>query len=167
VRYVFWALAPLVVLLAHGLAAARGRWHAWLAFGVLAAVSAVSLVNRTVLPRYQNEDARSAAQQLEVLTAPDDQIFVISGYMADPVGYYLNGRRTLQPLYSPETVAAPDSGLRRIRASVMPGHRFWLVYSRPFHGDPGGRIREQLSEHAALELRVSLAGVELFEGRGW
>jgi uncharacterized membrane protein len=167
VRYVVWALAPLLVLLAYGLAAARTRRHAWVAFAVLAAVSAVALVNRAVLPRYQNEDVHSAARQLEALTDPDDPIFVISGYMADPVRYYLDGRRTLQPLYSPETVAAPDSGLRRIRGSVLPGHRFWLVYSRPFHGDPGGRIREHLSQHAALELRASLAGVELFEGRGW
>ena len=54
-----------------------------------------------------------------------------------------------------------------IKRMVAPGQTFWLVYSRPFDGDPGGRLREALKSVAGLRLRDSVPGVELYEGTGW
>jgi Dolichyl-phosphate-mannose-protein mannosyltransferase len=167
VRFVLWCLAPLLVLLAFGLAADRRRWPGWTAFGVLAAVSLVALVNRANDIRYRNEDARGAARRIEVLAGTSDPVFVVSGYMAAPLDYYLQDRRILRPLFSDETVASPEPALRKIRDSVVPGKKFWLVYSRPFDGDPQGRLRNQLRAEAGLRLRTEVAGMELYEGTGW
>jgi 4-amino-4-deoxy-L-arabinose transferase-like glycosyltransferase len=167
VRFVLWCLAPFLVLLAHGLAANRRRWPGWLALGVLAAVSLLALANRIGAPRYQNEDARRAAHRIAVLADPGEPVFVVSGYMAAPLDYYLDDRWMLRPLWSDETVASPDPALRKIRESVPPGAAFWLVYSRPFDGDPEGRLRNALEAHAGLRRRTEVAGMVLYKGTGW
>jgi hypothetical protein len=166
-RYVAWGAVPFLLLLTLGASADRRRWAAGLALGVLLAGSIVAIVSRHAVGRYWNEDARGAAAALERQAGPDSPIFVVSGYMAGPLGRYLDRRGPVRGFSRAETVQSPDPALSEIRRTVGPGRTFWLVYSRPFDGDPGGRLRRELESLAGLRLRNSLPGIELYEGTGW
>jgi uncharacterized membrane protein len=166
-RYMAWGAVPILLLLAMGASADRRRWTAGIALGVVLAGSTVAIVNRHAVGRYWNEDARGAAAEIEGRVAPDSPIFVVSGYMAGPLGRYLDPPWVMRPFSRAETVESPDPALREIKRMVGPGQTFWLVYSRPFDGDPGGRLRQALESLAGLRLRDSVPGVELYEGTGW
>ena len=43
--------------------------------------------------------------------------------------------------------------------------RFWLLYSRPFHGDRDGRLLNHLQSTGAVQLERRFPGVELYRGR--
>ncbi len=166
-RYVAWGAVPVLLLLALGASVDRRRWAAGVALGVLLAGSIAAIVNRQVVGRYWNEDARGAAGRIERLVGPESAIFVVSGYMAGPLARYLDRRWPLRPFSRAETVESPDPALADIKRMVAPGQSFWLVYSRPFDGDPAGRLRQALESLAGLRLRDSVPGIELYEGTGW
>jgi mannosyltransferase len=167
IRYVVWCAGPLLILLALGAAGARRRWAALAAFGVLTFVSAVAIANRHAVGRYMNEDARGAARLVERLSDASSPFFVISGYMANPVEYYLDASRTLTPLWYGHTNVSPGTGLGTIRRTTGSGKTFWLLYSRPFDGDPHGRILDDLERHAQLRLVAEVPGFQMYRGVGW
>jgi hypothetical protein len=104
---------------------------------------------------------------VERLSDASTPIFVVSGYMAEPINHYLGGRRTLTPLHSSETRQSPESGIRTIRTSVLSESPFLLLYSRPFDGDPQGRILDELESKAALQLIEEVPGIQVYRGMGW
>jgi hypothetical protein len=166
VRYVVWCAGPLLILVALGVAEAR-RWVALAAFGVLAFVSTVAVANRHTVGRYMNEDARGAARLVERMSDASTPVFVISGYMANPVEYYLDASRTLSPLWYAQTNLSPGTGLGTIRRTTGFGRTFWLLYSRPFDGDPHGRILDDLEHLAHLRLMAEVPGFQMYRGVGW
>jgi uncharacterized membrane protein len=167
VRYLVWCAGPLVMLLAMGMARVSSRWTTLTAFGLLALLSGLAIANRHTVGRYMNEDARGAANMVERLSDASTPIFVVSGYMAEPINHYLGGRRTLTPLHSSETRQSPESGIRTIRTAVLSESPFLLLYSRPFDGDPQGRILDELESKAALQLIEEVPGIQVYRGMGW
>jgi hypothetical protein len=167
IRYVVWCAGPLLILLAIGAAEARRHWAGPVAVGVLALVSVVAIANRHLVGRYMNEDARGAARLVERLTDASTPVFVISGYMADPVKYYLDPTRTLTPLWYAQTNRSPETGLGIIRRTTKPGSTFWLLYSRPFDGDPRGRILGELQRVSGLRMIGEVPGFGMYRGIGW
>jgi uncharacterized membrane protein len=165
VRYVAWCAIPLLVLITSGVMQGRGGWRTTVAAGVVAIISIVAILRRQFDVRYMNEDARGAASYLSSHADPMTPVFVISGYMADPVGYYLSGARKLDSLPNVVTTAELDSAVSLVRSKTQPDSSFWLVYSRPFHGDPTGRLLRDLTARARLTIRATLPGIQLYEGR--
>ncbi len=164
VRYVAWGASLLLVLLAAGIA--RGGRAAVVSAGLLVSLSLVSLTNRFWNPRYSNEDTRSAARYLATVSSSSTPVFVTSGYMAGALAYYLV--EPWHPRALPDLAGSgPGTALEEIKSEAGAGQSFWLVYSRPWDGDPGGRLRDQLESTASLQLRAEWPGVQLYEGRGW
>jgi hypothetical protein len=167
VRYVSWSAAPFLALLSVGVVRGRGRWATVTATGVLAILSLAAIFRRHSEPRYMNEDSQAAAQWLTSNTGQSGPVFVTAAYMAGPVGYYLGRSRELQALPVVTTPTNLDPALRMIREKTGVGKPFWLVYSRPFHGDPKGILLLDLKRRAQLSLRANLAGIELYQGQGF
>lgn len=167
VRYVSWAAAPLFTLFAMGVMRGWGKWQTSVATAVLVGVSLIAIYRRHAEPQYMTEDSRGAAGWIAANVGPSDPIFVSANYMAGPLTYYLGHRRELRAL--PHVIGPADlaANLSAIQATVAPGRPFWLVYSRPFHGDPKGSLLQVLRDRARLGLRRSLSGIELYEGRGF
>lgn len=166
VRYVVLCVAPFLVLLALGLHAIRDRRWALALYSVLAAVAAAALFNRYSVGRYMNEDTRSAAQAVQTLASRSTPIYVLSGYMAEPLLYYLGEGWDVRPL-SP--TAADPSMTRAVEAvrQGRPGAPFWVIYSRAFHDDPSGRARQELEARGRLRPVSRFAGIEIYRGLTW
>lgn len=167
IRYVCWGAAPLLAVLAMGAARGRARWAVASALAVLIGLQVVAVYRRQSDPRYQNEDARGAARWLASQASRSDPVFVASGYMATPLSYYVGANRELQRLPNVTSAADLPAANDLITARVRRGEPFWLVYSRPFDGDPRGALLQELQEKAHLALRATLSGIELYEGRGY
>ena len=167
VRYVAWCAAPLLILLAMGISETRQRWVTGLALGIIALFSSVAIVNRHTVGRYMNEDARAAARLIERLPDSGAPVFVVSGYMASPIGYYLRDDRQITPLSNAETIRSPDPALAIIHRSVGEGNPFWFVYSRPFDGDPRGLLYQELKRRAQLQFSEEVPGIRFYRGTGW
>jgi hypothetical protein len=63
---------------------------------------------------------------------------------------------------------APDAiaeWLKEVRWLASADGRFWLIYSRPFHGDPGGLLLDDLLRRGMITLEASFAGAKLYQGR--
>jgi hypothetical protein len=64
--------------------------------------------------------------------------------------------------------AFDDAAIATWRAAVVgradEGGHFWLIYTRAFHGDPGGRLLKRLTDDRWIEHASSFAGVELYRG---
>jgi uncharacterized membrane protein len=164
-RYVAWCAIPLLVLIAIGMVRGRGRWQTPLAAAVVAGIAFVSIVRRQVDVRYNNEDARGAARHLASHADPATPVFVMSGYMAIPLSYYLGEARELRRLPNVFTSPELERALSLIRAHAQADSSFWLVYSRAFHGDPNGELLKALRDRAHLILQATLPGIDLYEGQ--
>jgi 4-amino-4-deoxy-L-arabinose transferase-like glycosyltransferase len=164
VRHAQWAVFPLIVALAMGAAYGRPRWLSVSAVAVLLACFAAALAYRLVDENHRVEDARAVAAYI---TAHDRQAptFVLSGYMRLPLAAYMGGDQ--------EPIALPDAGdgenadrraVDRVRQSASTGQRFWLAYTREFHGDPQGVQLAALENAFELKHVAAFAGFRLFQG---
>ncbi len=167
VRYVAWSASLLLVLLAAGIVFGRRSMATLVGGAMLVGLSALSLINRQLNPRYANDDAGSAATYLAASLPESGTVFVTSGYMAATVAYYLDDSRRLRGLPQVPASGPPTEGLDVIKDRVPQGDRFWLLYTRPWDGDPGGRLRQELRALAGLRLIADWPGVELYQGHGW
>ncbi|MBA3316572.1 MAG: glycosyltransferase family 39 protein [Gemmatimonadales bacterium] len=166
VRHVLWASILLMVVLGAGCTEWRSRKPVQLALLTLLLLFGVSRYHRHDLPRYQNEDLRGLASYLRTAD-PSTPVYVLSGYMAQPVRYYLGDGWSVFPV--PD--AGPDANALRtalnyLDSSTTPSAGFWFVYTRGFHGDPWGRLIDTLPRLRDLQRRKEFAGITLFAGGG-
>jgi hypothetical protein len=163
VRHVIWASIPLMVVMGAG--ALRARHSLVAAVGVvgLLGLFGVSRYNRLNLPDYQTEDLRGVGHYLARgdRSAP---VLVTTGYMASLMRHYLGGGWSVSSV--PDVGAAGQGLGNAVRSadSLTAGHSFWLVYTRPFHGDPGGRFLDSLRRSHRLEERAAFPGVVVYSG---
>lgn len=167
--YVLWAQVPLTLLVAYPVASGWHRPATRVAAAVYLALAATSLANRHLVERYRNEDLRALAAYLKERATPEAPIFVIASYMAPAVDFYLGSGWSVQPIAEGADPAAFETvvaNLSKLSAPAKPeaqgSQRFWLVYTRPFHGDPHGRVREALARSEAMDLEAQFAGIELY-----
>jgi mannosyltransferase len=167
VRHIVWVAIPIQLLFGAGVACVRRSRVAAIGGIALAALSAVSLVNHQRVASYMTEDVRTTAAWLARRSTAEMPIVVMSGYMTGPLGYYLRGPWRMVPLPRAGEAVGFARAIAAIRAAAPPGRPFWFVYSRPFDGDPAGRLRTALVERAGLELAASFPGVELYRATGF
>ena len=165
VRYFAWVAIPMIVLISIGLATPRFRTARLAAAATLLAVCAVSTGNRVRLARYWNEDARALSDYLRSASAPSVPVFVTAKYMAVLVQHYLGAGWTVCALpNTDEDGAGSEGALRVVTTATQSDSAFWLVYSRPFHSDPEGRLPRDLASPGLLRSRREFAGITLYGG---
>ncbi len=159
VSYVSWASIPLLVLL--GDAFVRGwesRWGRLHVTGYLA-LAFTALGSRHLVYRHWNEDVRSLASYLEAHSSRETPVFVVAGYMADPLAFYLGASWSVKAI--PKAPAALSS-VGELTGGNGPTPA-WLVYARPFDGDPTGEIRSRLNSGQVSHLTATFPGIELYQ----
>ena len=165
VRYFAWIAIPILALLGAGLASPRLRIIRLPAAGALFVVWSVSIVNRLRVERYWNEDVRALGTYLKSTSTPSVPVFVTAKYMAVPVQYYLGDDWTVCALPDVgDDGVGTDGTLRVVYTITPPQSAFWLVYTRPFHSDPGGQVPRDLARLGLIRARRDFAGITLYEG---
>jgi hypothetical protein len=155
IRHTVWLFIPLITFA--GRAIDDRRWWVRAAFGLVAVSSLIAIGNRNLNADHRNEDVARLAPHIS--QAAEDPVYVISGYMAEPVLHYLESGVMVIGL---PDVAEDGAGLEAALSQIDTERPYWLVVSRAFHGDPRGLVvaalRPQLTE------TVSYAGVILYRG---
>ncbi|HEX7940935.1 MAG TPA: hypothetical protein VF488_03990, partial [Gemmatimonadaceae bacterium] len=145
--------------------AARFRIARLVAAATLLIVCALSTTNRVRVARYWNEDVQGLRDYLRAASAPSVPVFVTAKYMAVPVQHYLGAGWTVCALPdADEDGHGSDGALRVVTTVTPPDSEFWLVYSRPFHSDPQGRLPRDLASAGPLRARHEFAGITLYGG---
>lgn len=172
VRFVAPCVVPFLLWLAAGIGDSWDRRSTRFATAVLMLLAVVAITNRQVVDRYKNEDIRTACGYVEQNAAAAEPVFVISDYMAHVVRYYAPDERPVWQLPDDDAMSLEIHDIDGIRQAVdtirdraVPGQPYWLVYSRPFHGDPHGLLLDRLLDEQAIVLERGMAGVELYRGQ--
>ncbi len=144
-------------------------WRTW-ASGIAIGFMVLANCNRLIFDKYQFEDLRSAAAFIQADATPNEPVFVVSDYMVEPLRYYLDGRPRAIELptvgvwsvvfHEDQTV---EQGVQSINQHAS--GRFWLVYSREYHGDPQGKFLHQLTQRFELTKVAHYAGVQVYTGQ--
>ena len=164
-RYALWTLIPIVVLLATMLEHAVYGRLGKLALVILLMLFSLAVYNRSQIDRYQNEDLRSVAAYVRQSGRQSQAtpMLVVSGYMVEPLGYYVQGDWPLKaiPMMSPfgERFVEMERIFAELKSET---NQFWLVYTREFHQDPDGRLLESIRRAATLQRVEDFAGVTLY-----
>jgi hypothetical protein len=168
VRFVTWIMIAAAVWLGAGLAASWNRRHVQIAMAAFIAISSVAFFNRHWVGRYEHEDLRAAAAHIKSHATKGDTIYIASDYLADLARYYLGPGWTVVELPKPGSVneivhderdaqGAADATQNRSAAKQA-----WIIYSRPFHGDPHGLLLKKLTGQQRFEVGATLPGVTLY-----
>lgn len=162
VRYVIPSLVPLVVLLSVAIGEPSSRKFAIVTSTLLVLISLVSIANRQLVGKFQNEDTRSAANFILSQETDPAPVFTVAFYMEESARHYLPADYQITPIErvteEPQTLEAATSLLAQQEAS------YWILYSREFHGDPDGVFKRAISSDPNIELAGTWEGVELYRG---
>ena len=154
IRHTVWVFIPIFAVM--GLAVNDDRTVVKILFGLVVLTSLIAIGNRHLNDDHRNEDVAAVAEDIAGSGRP---VFVISGYMTEPVEHYLDGSEEVRAL---PDIGTDGSGLEEALAEIGTSGDYWLVVSRTFHGDPDGILLEELG--AALTPAGSHAGVDLYRG---
>ena len=161
VRYVSWAVVPVAVWVGAGVGRSIQGWGGRAALVLLVFILVFSRWNRVAVDRYREEDSRALASFLERQGPASRSVLVTTHYMELPVGYYLGDEWTVEGV---PNVSSDGQGLEAAASTVLEAEPaepdVWLVYSRPFHGDPGGLLLDRLRSVAQDTARF--AGIEVY-----
>ena len=127
--------------------------------GVFLFAFAAAFYHRHFEARYHNEDVQSMALFLQ--QENPGPIMVTAPYMENSVRHYLQNKWAVQPLPEiSEHGEGLEQTLKLLEAHAAP---LWLVYTRPFHGDPGGKFKSALFEHGLVQKQMQFTGIELYQ----
>jgi len=183
VRFIAWIAFPLSVLFGFAFVNENdGRLPKWvIACGVgVFGVFAIANCNRVFNSRYQFEDTRAVANHLLENRAGGEPVYVVSDYMLQPLAHYFTGAHEFTGAReftggSEHLLELPQPGTRSrvikdaesfaeamsVVETHSQGKRSWLVYSRPFHGDPHGLILKEFTKRGAT-ISHRFAGIDLY-----
>lgn len=176
IRFVAWVAVPLSVCLGVGIAHGGRRLTTWLPVLGLAAIAFIAISNRHWIERYQNEDLRSAANYIAANSSPDDRVAIVSDYLENVLRYYLPESFNVKTWPNPgevnQAVKSKEQAEKLIDEHASANNRqrgrLWLIYARPFHGDPSGYLLEAIQSSQAFEAGDSVRefpGVRIYQTR--
>lgn len=164
-QYVLWASIPLFMIIGMGLSSNTHVWMTRISLIILCSVFAISLYNRHFVQRYQNENTRALANYVKSELNKRTPIFVLADYMINPVRYYLGDEWSIHSVpnvgYQGEGL---DNALTFMNDESGGNSHFNLVYTRAFHGDPGGWFLKALRQMGNLNKKAEFAGIVLYSG---
>jgi hypothetical protein len=168
VRFVTWIMIAAAVWLGAGVAASWQRRHVQFALAAFVMISGVAFANRHWVGRYEHEDLREAAAYLQAHAAKGDTVYILSDYLADLTRYYLGPDWTVVELPKPGSVNQIVQDEHDAQAAAEATHstptakQAWIIYSRPFHGDPHGLLLETIAARQSLNLVSTVPGVAIY-----
>lgn len=162
VRHLLWSFVPLILTVSRGVSLGRSNVLVMISLLLVASCFTIGIYNRNYVERYQTEDARAAARHLREAGDADVPLFVLSGYMEHPLQFYLPDDWQVVGLY--EVSEDPQNAVEQIHRVASDG-KFWLAYTRPFHGDPEGSVLEHLKAAFPLEQQTTVTGIQLWRTR--
>ena len=93
------------------------------------------------------------------------QVFVTAGYMTESLGHYLAPDWKLHSVPSSGVAhKRVNLGLEYLDRYVPKGDQYWLVYTRPFHGDPDGQLLATLLRRKAVRELAVFPGAVVYRG---
>jgi hypothetical protein len=159
-RFLVCSWIPYCILVSCGLMAFSSKARV-VAVVALTCIYGIAIVNRHFIPRYENEDVHAVAQFLK--SAESRPVFVCAGYLDQPLLKYVEESAQIVRLVDRGFSEGSDE--RALSTVLSHESPFWLLYSRPFHGDPDGVILQTLQRERAMKSVFEAAGVRLFDGR--
>ncbi|HXH09757.1 MAG TPA: glycosyltransferase family 39 protein [Alphaproteobacteria bacterium] len=159
VRYAAMALPAYILILAAAIANLRAPVIQAASLTAVLAVNGLSLANYYFDPRYNREDARSAARYLEAATRPQDIVVVVGNPGA--FQYYYRGNVPVQRVN--RTLVGERSALsERLQRLNAQHDRVWLVEIRPWEADPQETVKAILDAGYHLSAHKELPGVGIY-----
>jgi hypothetical protein len=168
VRFVTWIMIAAAIWLGAGIAGSWKRRHVQFAFAAFVIISSVAFANRHWVSRYEHEDLREAAAYLQAHATKGDTVYDVSDYLADLTRYYLGSDWNVVELPKPGSVNQivrneHDAQTANDATQQTPASKqAWIIYSRPFHGDPHGLLLESIAARQSLNLATTLPGVSIY-----
>ena len=161
VRYVFFALAPFLCLVAAGLEAVSGRGKLLLSAAVLISLL-VSLENYYFDSRFAKEDVRGAAAWLDGRARPGECILVPT--VREVFEFYYHRDNPVFELWAPQNT--PKQTIeKRLDSLFARCDSFWYLRTREWVNDPEGTVLAILLEHGQIEQAIEFNGVKLIQYR--
>lgn len=158
-QYVMWAALPLFVWWGRMLARVSSLTRVLPLAGVFLFAFGAAFYQRNFEARYHNEDVRRMALFLQ--QENPGPVLVTAPYMENSVRHYLHNAWAVQPLPQiDEHGEGLEQTLKLLEVNAAP---LWLVYTRPFHGDPGGKFKAALFENGLVQKQVRFTGIELYQ----
>ena len=165
VRHVIWAAAPLMVLVGAGAAGLRRSRLALAASVGLCVLWGIAIYNRNARPRYENEDLAGVGRYLEAHGAAGEPVYVTPPYMIGVARLYLGPARSVLPLPGAMVREGADTASVDILERHPSPGPFWVVYTRPFHADPSGRLLAGMEALPGFTRAAEFAGTVLLRGQ--
>ena len=157
VRYVFFALAPFIPLVAVGLEAGPKRLKLLLAGAVLVTLL-ISLQNYYFDGRYAKDDVRSAAACLDDRALPGECILVPT--VKEVFQFYYHRDNPVFDLWAPRGTSK-QTVEKRLASLFARCDSFWYLRAREWVDDPDGHVLAILSESGYLDQTIEFNGVTL------
>jgi len=164
VRYLAWLVVPAVLLLAAGVRRCAQSLGGCMTVGALLGICLLGIAQRNWGAQHCNEDIQQLAAYLQSASDPATDIFVCSGYMAMVVEHYLPGDYRVHALADVERGEETLAGALTMLQAAQ-GRGYYLVYTRPFHGDPAGVLRRRLTADNKIRHVTNFPGAVLYRSR--
>jgi mannosyltransferase len=160
-RYLMVAVPAFVVVLAAGLADARGgvRRALWAAVGVL---WGLSLLHHYGDPRYGKEDYRGMAALLRTRASADERVISMNADLA--LAYYYRGPLRVEPVWL-GFADRPARLDRSMAEAAGDAAGIWVVETRPEDLDPSGAFARHVEMRHPDAERFTLEGVRIWHVR--
>ena len=158
VRYTCAAMPAFILIIAAGIAKARGRSIQRILLLAVLSVNVWSLSQYYFNPRYVKADARAAARYLESVGNSRDMILMV-GNAATLRHYYKGNLPVIN--WGKDITSKPEMVSQSVKGLSKRYERLWLVAIRPWETDPKGNVKAVLDESLENLHAVALPGVEI------
>lgn len=152
VRYASMSLPAFFLILTAGVFSIRKSVIQTAFLLAILSVNSVALINYYFNPRYEREDARSAAKYLESAVRQGDVILVLGSTTA--LRYYYQG--------SSQIIRWTPTAVERLQTIDEDSGRLWLVEVRAWQGDPKRRLKTVLERGNPPFHREHFSGVDVY-----
>lgn len=180
IRFTGWCLFPVLLWIASYFDSELIPWRGsprgvpsamWCGLACLAAVGLCGLEQRHFSPRHMNEDLAAVVEYLTAHGPAADPVYVTSWYMGNPLRFHLSNSHSSGPTDNPiiplpdaeQSKAFPEEALAVLREARAKG-KYWLVYTRAFHGDPQGELLRRGLAEGLFHERHRVAGAVIYAG---
>jgi hypothetical protein len=115
--------------------------------------------------RYYLNGERSLDGWLPYLPSSKPAAYSTEQDPSDPNAWKIHPRSQADVRGSaPLDEAAVQTWLADVEAMADVDGKFWLIYTREFHGDPQGKLLARLEDEGWIRLEATFPGVRLFQG---
>ncbi len=161
-RYLMTTLPLLLLVVARGLAAVRGRTGR-LAAGLLLALTFLSVAQYHLSPRYARDDVRAAARWVAAGAVREEPILV--PVVPNLFAFYYAGAGEVVPFWHVPVIRNREDARRVLAERLGDAPGAWLVLCRSATLDPRGLLEKELRATGAIVAEAAFPGVRVLHWR--